>query len=115
MPIFLPVAGVSLSIFYLIGIGGSVGLLSGLIGVEGVSPDARSHDDWRPPNRGGGIWLLPDGRNILFGRRGSLSSRKCGRQNGWVVACRGPHRGGLWRACHQAAGGRREKPIWSSR
>jgi uncharacterized membrane protein YfcA len=35
MPIFLPVAGVSLSIFYLIGIGGSVGLLSGLIGVGG--------------------------------------------------------------------------------
>lgn len=35
MPIFLPVAGVSLSIFYLIGIGGSVGLLSGLVGVGG--------------------------------------------------------------------------------
>ena len=35
MPIFLPVAGVSLSIFYLIGIGASVGLLSGLIGVGG--------------------------------------------------------------------------------
>ncbi len=35
MPIFLPVAGVSLSIFYLIGIGSSVGLLSGLVGVGG--------------------------------------------------------------------------------
>jgi len=35
MPIFLPVAGISLSIFYLIGIGGSVGLLSGLVGVGG--------------------------------------------------------------------------------
>jgi hypothetical protein len=33
--IFLPVARVSLSIFYLIGIGGSVGLLSGLVGVGG--------------------------------------------------------------------------------
>jgi hypothetical protein len=35
MPIFLPVAGISLSIFYLIGIGASVGLLSGLVGVGG--------------------------------------------------------------------------------
>lgn len=35
MSIFLPVAGISLSIFYLIGIGASVGLLSGLVGVGG--------------------------------------------------------------------------------
>jgi len=33
--ILLPVAGISLSIFYLIGIGASVGLLSGLVGVGG--------------------------------------------------------------------------------
>lgn len=35
MSIFLPVAGISLSLFYLIGIGVSVGLLSGLVGVGG--------------------------------------------------------------------------------
>ncbi len=35
MSIFLPVAGISIGIFYLIGIGASVGLLSGLIGVGG--------------------------------------------------------------------------------
>jgi hypothetical protein len=34
--IFLPVAGVSLSLLYLIGIGTSVGLLSGLVGVGEV-------------------------------------------------------------------------------
>lgn len=35
MDILLPVAGISLSIYYLIGIGASVGLLSGLVGVGG--------------------------------------------------------------------------------
>ena len=35
MFVFLPVAGVTLSFFYLIGIGASVGLLSGLVGVGG--------------------------------------------------------------------------------
>ena len=35
MPVWLPVAGVSVNIFLLIGIGGVVGLLSGLLGVGG--------------------------------------------------------------------------------
>jgi uncharacterized membrane protein YfcA len=35
VPVFLPIAGVSLSAFYLIGIGASVGLLAGLVGVGG--------------------------------------------------------------------------------